>query len=545
MYLWVMDNRNIAEAFQELGQLMELHGENPFKTKSYLNAYLTLKKLDQPLAGMSAAELANIKGVGSAIAAKILELLENGKMATLEKYREQTPEGVRALLDIAGLGPKKVVALWKELHLESPGELLYACNENRLVTLKGFGPKTQEEIKKQVLYYLQTQNDLHFASVCEPAEALLQTLKALLPGVPVAFTGKLRRQMPVLDVAEFLVGTTQLEPAILEQAGITAIDVAHGTGTYDTIPVQWYLCAEEVFGAAQIKHTGPAHLLTEEMLQTTESTEESIFTKWNRPYVPAPCRDLPLYWNTPPEGLLETADIKGILHNHSDWSDGSATLETMAQYVLDAGYAYFGISDHSQAAFYANGLSPERVMAQWEVIDALNKKMAPFKIYKSIEADILNDGSLDYEEDLLKGFDFVIASVHSNLRMDEAKATARLLKAIENPYTRILGHPTGRLLLGRQGYPVDMIKVLDACKANQVVVEINANPWRLDLDYTWIPAALDRGILLSINPDAHNLKGIHHVRWGVMAAQKGGLTKAACLNTKSLEAFDEWVQKRV
>lgn len=545
MYLWGMDNRKIAEAFQELGQLMELHGENPFKTKSYLNAYLTLKKLDQPLAGRSAAELANIKGVGSAIASKILELLEHGQMATLEKYRAQTPEGVRAMLDIAGLGPKKVVALWKELHLESPGELLYACNENRLVTLKGFGPKTQEEIKKQVLYYLQTQNDLHFANVYEPAADLLEKLRSFLPGVPVEFTGKLRRQMPVLDVAEFLIGAPSIDLQVLEKAGIKELNLGASKGIFEEVPVQWHCCSPEVFGNTQFQLTGPEALLPAVSPDIKVASEGAIFTALKIPFVPPACRDIDGFWATPPNQLIEEQDLKGILHNHSDWSDGSADLDTMAQYVRDAGYEYFGISDHSQAAFYANGLSPERVQQQWQAIDALNDRLAPFKIYKSIEADILNDGTLDYEEELLRGFDFVIASVHSNLRMDSSKATARLIKAIEHPCTRILGHPTGRLLLGRQGYPVDMTKVLDACKANSVVVEINANPWRLDLDYTWIPAAMDRGILLSINPDAHSLGGIHHVKWGVMAAQKGGLTREFCLNSKSLNAFEEWVKNRV
>jgi DNA polymerase (family 10) len=233
------------------------------------------------------------------------------------------------------------------------------------------------------------------------------------------------------------------------------------------------------------------------------------------------------------------------LHNHSTWSDGVHTLEQMATYCKDnLKMEYFGICDHSKSAFYANGLNEQRLYTQHQEIDALNAKLAPFKIFKGIESDILNDGSLDYSDDILKTFDFVVASVHSNLRMDEEKATARLIKAIENPYTTILGHPTGRLLLSRKGYPIDFAKVIDACAANKVVIEINANPLRLDLDWRWHRYALEKGVLLSINPDAHRMEGFYDMHYGTLIGRKGGLTAAQCLNAKSLQDISEYFSNK-
>jgi DNA polymerase (family 10) len=241
------------------------------------------------------------------------------------------------------------------------------------------------------------------------------------------------------------------------------------------------------------------------------------------------------------DGIVQPSDINGIVHNHSTWSDGIHTLEEMSLHVRDEGYAYFAICDHSQSAFYANGLQPERVLQQMEEIDTLNRKLAPFRIFKGIESDILNDGSLDYTDDMLAMFDLVVASIHSNLRMDEDKATTRLIKAIENPYTRILGHPTSRLLLARPGYPIDYKKVIDACAANGVVMELNANPQRMDIDYHWLPYCQEKGVMVAINPDAHSRGQVGYVKYGVSTARKGMLKKANCLNTKSLAEFEKWI----
>jgi DNA polymerase (family 10) len=238
--------------------------------------------------------------------------------------------------------------------------------------------------------------------------------------------------------------------------------------------------------------------------------------------------------------LISHKDIKGIIHSHSTWSDGEHTLQQMAMAAKEQGFEYLVISDHSRSAFYANGLSIERIQAQHAEIDELNKQLAPFRIFKSIEADILNDGSLDYPDEILATFDLVIASIHSNLKMSEEKAMARLMKAIENPYTTILGHMTGRLLLSRNGYPVNHQQIIDACATHNVVIEINAHPRRLDIDWEWIPYALGKNVLLSIDPDAHSTDGFHDIYYGTLAARKGGLTAAHNLSSYSaaeLEAF--------
>jgi DNA polymerase (family 10) len=233
--------------------------------------------------------------------------------------------------------------------------------------------------------------------------------------------------------------------------------------------------------------------------------------------------------------LIQDEDLKGVLHNHSTYSDGMHSIEAMALHLKSLGYAYFGISDHSQTAVYANGLSEERVWKQFEEIDALNRTLAPFRVLKGIESDILMDGRLDYPDELLSQFDFVVASIHSVLNMNEEVANRRLIKAIEHPSTSILGHPTGRLLLARKGYPIDHKLIIDACAANGVSIELNANPLRLDIDYTWIPYCMEKGVMISINPDAHRIEGFDHMRYGVMAARKGGLVKEMTLNALTLD----------
>jgi DNA polymerase (family 10) len=282
-------------------------------------------------------------------------------------------------------------------------------------------------------------------------------------------------------------------------------------------------------------------------LDQTVTSEEEIFSLKGLSFIPSEHREDPdvlvKYKGNKLPNLIETKDIKGIVHNHSTYSDGLHSLKDMADYVHQCGYEYFVISDHSKSAGYASGLSEERVFMQIREIDEINQKYTDgFKIFKSIESDILIDGSLDYSNDVLMEFDLVIASVHSVLNMDIEKATKRLITAIENPYTKILGHPTGRLLLARPGYPVDYKKVIDACAANGVSMELNANPQRLDMDWTWIPYALEKDVFVSINPDAHSKESIHYIQYGVAVARKGGLEKEMCLNAKSKAEFEDWIQ---
>jgi DNA polymerase (family 10) len=281
---------------------------------------------------------------------------------------------------------------------------------------------------------------------------------------------------------------------------------------------------------------------------TPIASESAFFEKAGLPWIPEELREGYIEFDLAKAGkipqLLEDKDLKGILHNHSTYSDGKHTLRQMAEYCKELGYEYLGISDHSRTAFYAGGLEIEKVQKQHQEIDQLNKELAPFRIFKGIESDILTDGSLDYPEEVLASFDFIVSSIHSNLGMDRKKATARLINAIMNPYTTILGHPTGRLLLRREGYPIDHKAVIDACALHNVVIEINANPWRLDLDWRWVNYAVDKGVKLSINPDAHEMGGYADMKYGVIAGRKGGLTKDMTFNAMSADEIGKYFQDR-
>jgi len=518
---------------------MELHQENPFKVKSLMNAAFRLDKTDVSLSGKSLSELEKMEGIGKSIAQKIVELEETGTLKELDLLMEKTPKGVIEMLGIKGIGPKKVAQLWKELDVESPGELLYACKENRLVELKGFGAKTQESVKKAIEFNQASKGRFHYASLESYALNLVEVIKKKLLTPLVSLTGEMRRKAIVVDKLEILIGSDK-------RYSLSESEVMPG------LNLELLYCRKEEFAAELFRTTGSAaHLdglgAKAFDLKSPES-EEAIYAAMNMQYVEPELREgrgeVVLAREHKLPHLIETKDLKGILHNHSNWSDGIHTLKEMAEYCRDLGYEYLGMCDHSQSAFYANGLKPDRVLAQQKEIEELNKIMAPFRIFKGIESDILFDGSLDYSNDILASFDFIVASIHSVLKMDEQKATSRLIKAIENPYTTILGHPTGRLLLSREGYPVNHAKVIDACAANGVVMELNAHPYRLDIDWTWIYYCLEKGVKISINPDAHEKQGYHDMYFGVCAARKGMLSKDMCFNALGLTEMAAWFSKR-
>ena len=528
-----MTNKEIARTFNMLADLMELHEEDDFRIRSYRNAYLALRKTEVPLATLSETELKNIKGVGNAIASKITELLKTGKMGALEKYREKTPPGVVEMMEVNGFGPKKVRSVWHDMGIESIGELWYACNENRLVAFKGFGLKTQEDLKKKLEFYLKSRDKLHLDAAEEEADMLGAWLSGKLRGALVAPVGELRRRCPVIEKLEMLVGYNGEIDFVFDGETLT-LEHKEGhtfTGRLDNNTLVYiHQCRGEVFPIQLFHRTGSdafQKAFTDLFDVTGLDTEYEIFDKAGMAYIEPELREtadiLVLAKNRQLPELVTEADLKGIVHVHTTYSDGLHSLRDMCTYARDLGYEYIGITDHSQSAFYANGLKPDRILEQWAEIDALNIELTPFRILKGIESDILSDGSLDYPDDMLAGFDFIVASVHSNLNMSKEKATERILRAVANPHTTILGHPTGRLLLGREGYPLDWDAIFDACAKHNVAIELNANPYRLDIDYTLIPEAVKRGIKIAINPDAHSKEGIHDVRYGVMAARKGSL----------------------
>ena len=551
-----MTNKEIAKTFQELADIMELHQENPFKIKTYLNAYIALRKVQTPLAEMSLEELTEIKGVGKAVSEKIQELIKNGTLEALRHYQQLTPPGVVEMLKIKGFGPKKVLTVWKELGIDTIGELLYACNENRLIELYGFGKKTQEEIKKNLEYYQRSKNKLLYADAISIAEALSFFLKEKLEGVEIALVGELRRKSPVVSKMECLIGLDAAFEAVFDTSAYTIIQQQANeciVSTPDVSNIFVYKCSPAEWGSKLFRYTGSQDFMKAFLERTAVqdfkniATEAAVFEKAGFEYTLPELRENGLYIKNKglsdmPE-LIEMTDIKGVIHNHTTYSDGIHTLKDMALQAKSLGYAYIVITDHSKSAFYANGLREDRLAEQWLEIDQINPELAPFKIFKGIESDILHDGSLDYSDDVLGKFDCIIASIHSNLRMTLEIATERLISAIENPHTKILGHPTGRLLLSREGYPIDHQKVIDACAANGVAIELNANPYRLDLDYTWIPYAMEKGVLIAINPDAHSKEGINDIRFGVLAARKGALTREFCLNSMDLPTFEAWLSR--
>ena len=400
---------------------------------------------------------------------------------------------------------------------------------------------------KQLEYYLESKGKFLYGRILPDALEILNKLQSLLPEYMIDFCGDLDRKMPIVSELTFLATCieNELKDAISSDDSF-AVDADRLT--YNDIPFIIKYTDDENFASIKFQDSCSDSFLE----YITESfgpiehiyEEEEIFDALDIAFIPSESRENPILIERAASGelsLITDHDIKGIVHNHSTYSDGLHTLSEMAKATKEKGYEYLLMSDHSKSAFYANGMQEERIFQQWAEIDQLNTQWDDFKVYKGIESDILNDGSLDYPEHILKGFDCVIASIHSNLKMDLNKAMTRLITAIENPYTKMLGHPTGRLLLTREGYPIDHKKIIDACVANDVVIEINANPLRLDIDWTWIEYIMKKDGMVSINPDAHSVDGIENVKYGVIAARKGGLMPEYCLNALDLKGFDSWI----
>lgn len=556
----IMENKPVARTLRLLSQLMELHEGNPFKIKSVANAAFKVDKLPFPIAGKTLEQLEKVNGIGKSIASKIIELFETGTIAEMQELLDNTPAGVVEMMGIKGIGPKKVAIIWKELGIENTGELYYACNENRLIEAKGFGFKTQEEIRKAIEFRMASNGKFLFAQVEQEANELMDEIKAIFPDALKHFAGEFRRLNEIITEIVIVIGSINHEVAYNALLGLkilnnVSLNENHIAGELQNGLLVDIICVDKAdyFKELFINTGTDDHVqaVLERInvpLEQPES-EEIIYTKAGLAWIQPELREGSIFIEKAEKNelptLIITHDLKGSLHNHSTWSDGVNTVEEMALYCRDnLKLKYLGMCDHSKSAFYAKGLSIEQVLQQQEEIDHLNKKLDGFHIFKGIESDILYDGSLDYPDEILQKFDFIVASVHSILKMDEEKATSRLITAIENPYTTILGHPTGRLLLSRGGYPINYKKVIDACAANNVVIEINANPLRLDLDWRWHQYALEKGVWLSINPDAHRVEGFLDMRFGVLAARKGGLYKEMCLNALSLPEITKVFEKK-
>jgi len=585
-----MKKKEIADVFNEIGVLLELKGENPFKIRAYQNGARTLESIEDGefIRLVASGELDTVKGIGDALAQKIGELHATGQLGFLEELRASIEPGLVELLDIPGLGPKKIRALHSKLGVVDVATLTAACTENRVAELDGFGPKSQEKILTGIKHREAYGKRHLWWEADEVAQPILAGLKALPQVERAEAAGSLRRGMETIGDLDFLVAAEDFAPVVawfVGQEGVQEVTAQgetkasvrfagglqadlrivpadqfvfalhHFTGSKDHNVAmrqralarglslsEWGLVPAEGEGTAKEKAENKA-------LRTPADSEADLFKALGLHFIPPALREGLGEIEAAEKGalpnLVELADLRGAFHNHTTASDGRHTLGEMAAAAADLGWAYLGIADHSKSSFQANGLSEERLRKQIDEIRALNAaKKCPTHVFAGIECDILTDGRLDFDDELLGELDYVVASVHNAMTQEEAVMTARIIRAIENAHTTMLGHLTGRLLLRREPYKVNVNKVIDAAIANRVIIELNASPWRLDLDWrNWAKAA-EKGLLCAINPDAHETEGLQHVAAGINSARKGWLTKVNILNTRSLADVKRWLTER-
>jgi DNA polymerase (family 10) len=556
-----MDKKEVAAVLEEIALLLDLAGENPFKVRAYeagARAVLTFPgDLD---AAWRSGELAQVKGIGKSLAGVIGELLTRGEAGLHRQLRDQTPPGLLELLQVPGLGPKKARMLVDELHITSLGELEYACRENRLAALPGFGAKSQEKIQAGLASLKRYAGLFRLGDLLPLAESLAAHWRNVPGLLRVEVAGPVRRRLEVAGSIDVAAATEHPERVLAElekvlgagfeapQPGLAAATLPQG------VPVTLTLAAPETFGAAWLAATGnDDHFQALQKLAREHNLELTPQGLWAAGQL-QPCREeadiyprlgLPLI---PPElreglgeieagrqnrlpRLIATEEVRGCFHVHSYYSDGVNSLEELVAAAKQRGWGYLGLSDHSQSAYYAGGLKPPDLERQRQEVEACRREHPDFTLFWGVESDILGDGSLDYPDDILKNFDFVIASIHSQFSLRREAMTERILTALANPFCTMLGHMSGRLLLAREPYAHDLEAILKFAGAHQVIMEINASPYRLDLDWRWLRRAKELGILISINPDAHSLEGLDDVNYGVMAARKGWLAPEDVLNT--------------
>ena len=558
IYLY-MENDALVDSLELLVKLWDVHGINEFKAKNLSFSIRGLDKFPGMISQLTPDQLLLIPGVGKVIVQLIYELAQTGTCQELEEIVEQTPPGLLDFLKIKGLGAKKVRTIWQELNVSTFEDLNVACQNGQVEKLKGFGSAIQTSIQSQIVFIQENRKKLRLDKAVFLSDRIAAMLN--LSFDQIAISGELRRHCEIITSLIFVVETDDIfgsQSKISEILGFSEDLQSSSPFTWrgffedNLIPIEIHLVNTSEFVSAVFQHSAHEnHLESIDFYQQSQAktilTEESIYQERNMPFIVPEMREglQEFEWAGQHKNyeLIEDHDLQGCLHNHSVYSDGKNTLQEMAEACRSMGLHYFGIADHSQYAAYAGGLKEEDVMRQHEEIDQLNLLWSDFTILKGIEADILPDGSLDYNNYILSQFDYVVASVHAQLTMDLDRAMDRLIRAIENPFTSILGHPTGRLLLSRPGYPLNTHKILDACLANGVSIELNASPYRLDLDWRHIYAAMDKGVFVSINPDAHKIDGLKDMKYGVMVGRKGGLLKALTLNALPLNELKAFFKK--
>ncbi len=563
-----MDNREVSEILEEMAMLMELNGEGGFRIRAYANAARAIDSLGEPVAALaSEGKLDSVRGIGKGLSGRIGELVETGCLPGLEELKSSVPEGLMEMTEIPGLGAKRVRAIYEELGIVDIDALSRACDSGDLEAMSGFGRKTAERIAHGIQYMQKHRGQFLCNNAREGAEGVRAFLDDQAGVERLAVAGSVRRRSETHKELELVASTKDpdgLADALVRygevdevvEKGETRLSVMLQSG----MRVNLWLVAEEAFATALHHVTGSEAHVAQVRAKASELglklDENGLFDGERR----IPCADEPALFEVlglseiPPElregggeirlaeagalpALVSRADLRGTLHVHTRHSDGRADVMEMASAAAQLGYGYIGICDHSKAAAYANGLTEDRVRAQWEEIDSVNAELDGIRVLKGIEVDILGDGRLDFEDEFLSEFDVVVASVHSRFGMIEAEATDRIVRAVQNPHVDILGHPTGRLLLSREGYPLDHRAVIDAAAEANTSIELNANPRRLDMDWRHIGYAREKGVKIAINTDAHSVEGLEQMKYGLGVGRKGGLTPADVLNTMTVDDF--------
>lgn len=537
----------------EIQNLLELRGENQFRIRAYEKAAKALSGREDLMERAQQGTLQEIPGVGKGIEHILIEYLLHGKCSELEELKASISPALIELTRIPGLGPKKARHLIDELGVSTIGELEYACKENRLLRIKGFGEKAQKKILEAIALQSAYEGFYKLSDVWDEAEAFYQQVRDQFPGLQISETGALRRRNEVLQSLDFVVGPlpeSQVGADLRSQLEKFRARFIEHQKARCPIHLDWVDADGFVFELARTTATD-AHWQAIGSPARSQflglEKEDQLYSKLGLEWIPAETRETGEEVHLAKGGglkhLLPWDGLRGCFHNHTVRSDGAATLEEMVTRAEELGMEYIGISDHSQSAYYAQGLKEDDLEAQYAEVQEVQERHPKIKIFWGIESDILADGALDYPAKVLKRFDFVVASVHSRFNLDREAMTERILNAVRHPATRFLGHPTGRLLLGRKGYDVDLEAILKEAAQCDVAVELNSNPNRLDVDWRWGPVMRKYHTLTSINPDAHDLAGLEDTRYGIAMARKALLPVDQVINSKSVQEVEKWLRR--
>lgn len=545
--------KDIVNLLEEIADILEFKSENKFKISAFRNGANAIRQLDDDVIFLvKNKQLDSVKGIGKGIQSVIYEYVDNESSPFLEELKKDYPHTLFDVFSIRGLGPKKIALLYNQLKIGSIDELETACRNNSLQDVKGFGKSTQEKILSEIELVKRNKKFIHTHRADKIVQKISETLTSINLIAAFQVSGEIRRNCEVVSKIEFVIQTNDEKSVIEELENSFEGNYVGSTFTIVnlTVPVFFYIVKDKnEFDKKLFVTTGSIEFLGEIGYpddSSSEFSEKSYFEKRGIDYLAPEMREMEVF-NYPVKTLLTESDLNreqfnGFLHFHTKNSDGMNTLEEMVHAANSAGYEYFAVCDHSKSAFYASGLTKDRILLQKKEVAEVSSKLR-LPVYQGIESDILNDGSLDYEQDFLENFDFIVASIHSNFNMKEDEMTARIIKAVENPKTNVLGHPTGRLLLYRESFPVNIKKVIDACSRNNVAIEINANPHRLDLDWRNILYARDNGCIFSINQDAHSVDEVKYIKYGINIARKGGIQSSEVLNCFTKEKFESFIKK--